>query len=592
MLRNKRLAIALLFAAVIATVFWSQSRVPALNQKAQMGLRTNFGSIAFDTVLPVNAGQPVAERVLRTTVNWGYTNWKGMTFGLLFAAAGLTILGFIKHRSFRQPWLNTLMGMFIGAPLGVCVNCATPIAQGMVAAGARLETALATLISSPMLNAIVLSMAFTLLPWEMALGSLAGVLLLLGTIPFLVRRFAVTADTTLTGMTNGPGFSGIAPPVAVTAALDDESYLSALGATLTGFTRNLFYMLKIAVPLMLLAGFLGALVIELIPFRIFAGFDANLPVLIGTAIFATLLPVPIAFNVIVVMALLAGGMPASLGAVLLFALSVYSIYPASVIARYISVPLSIALGAVVIILATGIGLATDRYFASKLAKERHAIAQGIASGQKKAYREAIGICNKLPGSLQLRCFTDHIGDFGNLVLYNNMCQIRPSAVDHESCRLAVDTFIAKKNAVANFSETPCEKLSDTSAKMQCTLFLAISAAIRNHDISLCNKFAVRNAIQACRIQFLNSSLLFSPDDTVCRNLDRQELSDCKINAAIYRYATTGDLEGCNGLPTPEAREHCRYTVASSMIGKNNDSSGCLELQSSSKQQRCRSLITA
>lgn len=162
--RNKRLIIALIIAVFIAVVFWTQSRVPALNEKAQMGLRTNFSTIAFDILLPVSQDQAVPARIARTTVNWLYTNWKGMSFGLLFAAIALTILGSVAHRSFKRPWLNTVTGMFVGAPLGVCVNCATPIAQGMYAAGARLETALATLISSPTLNVIVLSMSFTLLP--------------------------------------------------------------------------------------------------------------------------------------------------------------------------------------------------------------------------------------------------------------------------------------------------------------------------------------------------------------------------------------------------------------------------------------------
>ncbi len=114
--RNKRLIVALIIAVFIAVVFWSQSRIPALNEKAQMGLRTNFSSIAFDILLPVTQDQPAAERVVKTTVNWLYTNWKGMSFGLLFAAIALTILGSVKHRSFKRPWLNTLSGMFVGAP--------------------------------------------------------------------------------------------------------------------------------------------------------------------------------------------------------------------------------------------------------------------------------------------------------------------------------------------------------------------------------------------------------------------------------------------------------------------------------------------
>ncbi len=590
--RNKRLAIALLLAVVIAAIFWSQSRVPALNEKAQKGVRTNFSSIAFDIVYPVTSEQPVAERVMKSTINWGFTNWKGMVFGLLFAAAALTILGFIGQRSFKHPWLNTLTGMFVGAPLGVCVNCATPIAQGMYAAGARLETALATLISSPTLNAIVLSMAFTLLPWEMALGSLIGVLLLLCTIPMLVGQFAPDIQPKSAGTEIKSGIAGIALPAAPSAAIGNESFLAAITPTVTAFIRNLFYMLKIALPLMLLAGFLGALVIELFPFNMFADIEAGLIVLVGTALFATLLPVPMAFNVIVVMALLANGMNPGLGAVLLFALSVYSIYPAIVIARYISAPLSIALAVTVIVLATVLGLATDRYFEYKLKNEQLIIAQGIALNQKEAYRDAIEVCGQLPGSLQLRCFATHIGNFDEVIAYEDMCRTRPEAVSEASCQTAVDTFIARQKAVADSSSAPCEQLSSPAAKVQCTFYLAFSAAIKEHDISRCNEFANSNIARMCRAQFLNSSLLFSPDNSVCSNLDGQELSDCEINASIYRYAETRDFEGCTSLPTAAAQEFCRYTTASSMIGQNNDASGCANLQSPQRRNRCESLVTA
>ena len=119
MLRNKRLTVALLFTVLLAGVFWSQSRIPALNEKAQMGLRTNFGAIAFEIVLPVSADQPLVERVFRTSINWAYTNWQGMAFGLLFAAAALTVLSSFQRRSFRQPWLNTLSGVAVGAKITI-----------------------------------------------------------------------------------------------------------------------------------------------------------------------------------------------------------------------------------------------------------------------------------------------------------------------------------------------------------------------------------------------------------------------------------------------------------------------------------------
>ena len=54
-------------------------------------------------------------------------------------------------------------------PLGVCVNCAAPIAKGLYAGGARAETTLAAMIASPTLNIVVLTMLFGLFPFYMAL---------------------------------------------------------------------------------------------------------------------------------------------------------------------------------------------------------------------------------------------------------------------------------------------------------------------------------------------------------------------------------------------------------------------------------------
>ena len=74
------------------TFFWSQSRIPALDQKAQMAERNNISAIAFDIAYPIHADQPIVERVAKTTVNWVYTNWKGMIFGLFFGVLVLSLM--------------------------------------------------------------------------------------------------------------------------------------------------------------------------------------------------------------------------------------------------------------------------------------------------------------------------------------------------------------------------------------------------------------------------------------------------------------------------------------------------------------------
>jgi len=593
--RNKRLIFALLFAIVIAAVYWSQSRVPALNEKAQMGLRTNFSSIAFDILLPVTDQQPVAERVAKTTVNWLYTNWKGMTFGLLFAAAALTILGSVKHRSFKSPWLNTLSGMFIGAPLGVCVNCATPIAQGMYAAGARLETALATLVSSPTLNVIVLSMAFSLLPWEIALGNVVAVLLLLSTMPVLVRRYSVTSTDKPASSADLSSFANIKAPPPAAPYDETESYIAALLSTLSGYSKNLIYILWLAVPLMLLAGLLGATVIELAPFDQFSTISPTLPVLFATALIATFLPVPMAFNVIVVMALLSKGMDPGIGAVLLFALSVYSIYPATVIAKFISPKLSLALAAAVVLLATTLGLVTDKVFDYKLGANRQAIASGLSASNQKTYRDAIEVCSSLPDDLQLRCFSNQIRQFSNIVPYAELCLHTPAAVDSQSCQQLVDLIVAQEAALEQSSSDPCLELNEPAARLRCNQSFILQSAVRNHDINYCNRLGAdansQAAIQNCRIQFINSSLLFNPDESVCKNLEGSELSNCRMNARIYRIADTLDMQACDSLPA-NAQEHCRWVTATALVGRSNDTSGCRSLGSPDLRARCEEHATA
>ena len=98
-----------------------------------------------------------------------------MTFGLFFGVLALSLLQL--HPPSNQttnPYINSLIGMTSGVPLGVCVNCATPIAQGMYLSGLRLETVLGTLMSSPTLNIIVLTTSFSLFPTYFVMTKILG----------------------------------------------------------------------------------------------------------------------------------------------------------------------------------------------------------------------------------------------------------------------------------------------------------------------------------------------------------------------------------------------------------------------------------
>jgi hypothetical protein len=184
-----QVAIALTLALGIASFFWLDSRYPALLKKLHSGaaIKTS-GALSFDAKLPVTPQMPIATRIGRTTVNWMWTNRVGMTFSLFFGAALLTLLPLLPRRRFQSATANTALGAITGVPLGVCANCVAPIGQSLYQGGASSSTVLATMISSPMLNVVVLTMVFTLFPPGIALLRLAVPLVLLALVPWLTRQ--------------------------------------------------------------------------------------------------------------------------------------------------------------------------------------------------------------------------------------------------------------------------------------------------------------------------------------------------------------------------------------------------------------------
>ena len=188
-----RLILSALILIVLAVLFWTGSRYPALDEKAMMsGAIQLEDSLSFEALVPLTPDMSLPERMFWSTINWVDTNKKGMTFGVLFAAAFLTLTPYLRRRSFVGAVPNAARGVVIGTPLGVCVNCAAPIARGMYSAGLRAETTLAAMIASPTLNVVVLTMAFSILPFYMAVAKIAlSLLVILVAVPLICRALPV-----------------------------------------------------------------------------------------------------------------------------------------------------------------------------------------------------------------------------------------------------------------------------------------------------------------------------------------------------------------------------------------------------------------
>lgn len=354
---QKRAFFTLLLIVVLAAIFWTQSRYPALDEKAMMsGAIQLEDSLSFEAKYPILDTMPVWKKIGLSTLNWINTNKKGMTFGLLFGAAMLTFFSYLRQRSFKDGYLNSLLGLFIGAPLGVCVNCAAPIAKGLYAAGMRAETTLSAMVASPTLNAVVLTMLISLLPLYMVITKIAlSLFVILIAVPVICRLLPkAQLEITPTLAATGWDLPDSSP--------QSEPLFAALWGFIKAYAVNLWFILRTTVPLMLLAGFLGSIVGTLLPGETLNGVAFSVFIVIAVALVGVFLPVPIAFDVVLAGALLSAGLAPGYVMALLFTLGSFSIYSFFIVAGSISLRAALLMGGVIAALGIGAGIGAQSYY--------------------------------------------------------------------------------------------------------------------------------------------------------------------------------------------------------------------------------------
>ena len=490
---KKQISLAVALMALIALFFWTQSRFPALDTKAQMGQRTSISAIAFDVILPVSQDQPYIERVSKSAINWGYTNWKGMTFGLIFAAAFFTLLRLLPQLPpSRFHTINSLKGMVIGVPLGVCANCSTPIAHGMVKAGTRIETALATLTSSPTLNIFVLTMTFSLLPFHLAVIKLVGVFVfVLLIIPFLVNRFTtqsidshIKADNLQKEVPNHPLSNN---DNIEECELPSTSWIQAIGLVSTKFAHNLWLIVKATLPLMILAGLLGAIVIESISFTTIAEIQSSLLALIIVSIIGAFLPVPIAFDIIIVTTLLAAGFPVGLSMALLFSLGIFSIYPAMVIAKNVSAKLSLAMFAGIIAVSCISGLIAEQYNQSLILSATNTVSELTRDTDIDAHVDT-------HSDKSHQTTTPNIQSIAEI-----QCALLNDATLQKECALEASTIPNTLNTnKKEIDPLACNSLTNQTEQMLCFSQLTSQFAIKANNIPQCERIVLTDIKNTCK----------------------------------------------------------------------------------------------
>lgn len=353
MIKDRRLWILALLLAAIAFEFWTGSRYPSLDVKSTMGGAVALqDSLSFEAVFDARSAPNLAAKTLYTFANWVHVNWKGMAFGLAIALLLITGLPLLRGFYSKSRFGSTLIGSLIGIPLGLCVNCSAPIAYGIVRGGGRTETALAAMLSSPTLNVIVLSMSIAMFPvYLWATKVLLSLLLIFVFLPLLVlilapsigRSSSKNPPSSLSPRLFGtsPELPSLSPaPPSLSPELRDLdspikpclSIPAAIRWLLPELWRNLRTLTLKMLPLMFIAGLIGAALVSLLPWDRLIDLvptDSLRMLAVGMALlacFALILPVPIAFDVVLVVTLISAGLPPAYAGVLLFALGSFSIY--------------------------------------------------------------------------------------------------------------------------------------------------------------------------------------------------------------------------------------------------------------------------
>ena len=408
---DERIVACIALIAAICAVFWLGSRYPSLQSKAgadpDEALSTPLG---FEGHFPEPRADEKFKRVLWVATEWGVTNKQGMTFGILLAAAMLTLFPLLK-RPRGGKLAGSVQGMLIGAPLGVCVNCAAPIGQAMLKGGSRVEVALAAMFASPSFNVIVLGMLLTLFPWYLAALKIAtSLVMVLVVVPLLSRqaerpgwRKPLKAPVALPGLRLFKWFdslSGKMTEALLTPAGDaPRSVFHALGWVALRYVKNLWTVIRLSLPLMVLAGLLGAALVELLPWTRVAqiaqveGWMANAGVILLVSAFGTLLPVPIAFDVVVTAVLWNAGVPMYVVATLLVTLALYSVYPWSLLGTTLSWKIASLAGAAVMVLGVVAGASAgliDRWHDLRTVQRAAALLEKLPVPKPQAFVRPAG----------------------------------------------------------------------------------------------------------------------------------------------------------------------------------------------------------
>jgi uncharacterized membrane protein YraQ (UPF0718 family) len=294
-----------------------------------------------------SAGEPGTAPSLRGawdfTVAYGRSVWQAALVGLLVGAAidsllpKAWLLGLLDRRS---AFGRSAAGGVAALPSLMCTCCTAPVAVGLRRRGTSLESAVSYWLGNPVLNPAVLVFLFLVAPWQLGVVRIVvGVLLVFVAVPVAVRLTGRRKATP-----EGTAPSGAVP--IVPAVPDDARRLADLPGR---YLRSLARLAVVLVPEYLVVVLLMGLVSGWL--SDFAGLDQRLGVfaVLICAVVGTLLVIPTAGEIPVVLALAAAGVSLGTTGALLITLPALSLPSMVMVGRAMGWRVTTAMAAVVVV---------------------------------------------------------------------------------------------------------------------------------------------------------------------------------------------------------------------------------------------------
>jgi uncharacterized membrane protein YraQ (UPF0718 family) len=282
----------ILFLSIFA--FYFTTRFEKLSAKSAV---SPYNDLSFEVQVSLLQTNSFLDSWFSATYNWILTNLQGMFFGLWMASL---VQAYFLSRRKNNLLLNK--SIFTGAlgstVLGLCVNCAIPIAMASANKKRIPNFIKGLLLGSHALNFIIIGLMFSVLPLELALLKIISLFLLMALIR---EKNEIVEDNDFAEITTSEAFSFF--------------------TTCKLFLQNI---LKYS-PFILLGGLLGNLIYVSIPSDFLLNFRPTTISLFFLSAFFSFLPVPLTFDIIFSAHLLKMGVPSTVAIVPLLTLGTSSI---------------------------------------------------------------------------------------------------------------------------------------------------------------------------------------------------------------------------------------------------------------------------